>query len=77
MDKEKTQIIHIDNNSGGYNLAEDTLVFGSNIGLIGMDLRSALEVAYTLIDCLHLDYYTNTVEDAEMAIVDREEGVSK
>ena len=77
MDKEKVTLITIDNNSGGSNLAGDKLVFTSNIGTIGMDLRSGLEVAYTLIDNLGLDYYKNTLEDAEMKIVEQEEGVSK
>ena len=77
MEKEKVTLLEIENNSGGSNLAGDKLVFQSNIGTIGMDLRSGLEVAYTLIDCLNLDYYKNTVEDAEMKIVEQEEGVSK
>lgn len=76
MEKEKVTLLEIENNSGGSNLAGDKLVFQSNIGTIGMDLRSGLEVAYTLIDCLNLDYYKNTVEDAEMKIVEQEEGVS-
>lgn len=74
MEKEKVTILKL--TSGGYNLVQDHLVFDSNIGTIGMDLRSGLEVAYTLIDCLNLDYYKNTVEDAEMKIVDIEEGVT-
>lgn len=77
MEEEKVTLLEIENNSGGSNLAGDKLVFQSNIGTIGMDLRSGLEVAYTLIDCLNLDYYKNTVEDAEMKIVEQEEGVSK
>lgn len=77
MEKEKVTLLEIENNSGGSNLAGDKLVFQSNIGTIGMDLRSGLEVAYTLIDSLGLDYYKNTVEDAEMKIVEQEEGVSK
>lgn len=76
MEKEKVTLLEIENNSGGSNLAGDKLVFQSNIGTIGMDLRSGLEVAYTLIDSLGLDYYKNTVEDAEMKIVEQEEGVS-
>ena len=77
MEKEKVTLLEIENNSGGSNLAGDKLVFTSNIGTIGMDLRSGLEVAYTLIDNLGLDYYKNTLEDAEMKIVEQEEGVSK
>lgn len=76
MEKEKVTLLEIENNSGGSNLAGDKLVFQSNIGTIGMDLRSGLEVAYTLIDCLNLDYDKNTVKDAEMKIVEQEEGVS-
>lgn len=76
MEEEKVTLLEIENNSGGSNLAGDKLVFQSNIGTIGMDLRSGLEVAYTLIDCLNLDYYKNTVEDAEMKIVDREESIT-
>ena len=76
MEEEKVTLLEIENNSGGSNLAGDKLVFQSNIGTIGMDLRSGLEVAYTLIDSLGLDYYKNTVEDAEMKIVEQEEGVS-
>lgn len=72
MSKE-VKVINIDNNSGGYNLTGEYLTFSSNIGDIALDLRSGLEVAYTLIDSLNLDYYKNTVEDAEMAIVDKEE----
>lgn len=75
MSKEEVKIINIDNNSGGYNLMCDHLCFKSNIGDIALDLRSGLEVAYTLIDCLNLDYYKNTVADAEDKIVDLEEGV--
>ena len=74
--EEDITIFKIKNNSGGYNLVEDHLIFESDKGAIAMDLRSGLEVAYTLIDCLNLDYYKNTVEDAEMAIVDREESIT-
>lgn len=76
MEEEKVTLLEIENNSGGSNLAGDKLVFQSNVGTIGMDLRSGLEVAYTLIDSLGLDYYKNTVEDAEMKIVDREESIT-
>lgn len=76
MEEKKVTVVNIQNNSGGYNLRGDTLTFESNLGTIAMDLRSGLEVAYTLIDCLGLDYYKDTVEKAEMKIVDMEEGVS-
>lgn len=76
MKEEETKISLV-NNSGGYNLVGDTLTFESNLGTVAMDLRSGLEVAYTLIDCLNLDYYKNTVEDAEMKIVEMEESISE
>lgn len=74
--EEEVKIINIKNNSGGYNFMCDHLVFDSDMGAIAFDLRSGLEVAYTLIDCLNLDYHKNTVADAEDKIVDIEEGVS-
>lgn len=75
--KEEVTKISLVNNSGGYNLVGDTLTFESNLGTVAMDLRSGLEVAYTLIDCLNLDYYKNTVEDAEMRIVEMEDSISE
>lgn len=75
--KEEVTKISLVNNSGGYNLVGDTLTFESNLGTVAMDLRSGLEVAYTLIDCLNLDYYKNTVEDAEMKIVEMEDSISE
>lgn len=68
---------------GGYNFVKNKLIFEADIlsidnttGGVCIDLRSGLEVAYTLIDCLNLDYHKNTVADAEDKIVDIEEGVS-
>lgn len=77
MEEKKVTVVNIQNNSGGYNLVGDTLTFESNLGTVAMDLRSGLEVAYTLIDCLNLDYYKNTVEDAEMKIVEMEDSISE
>lgn len=71
---EEVKIIKIEKNSGGYNLMCDHLVFESDIGPIAFDLRGGLEIAYTLIDCINLDYYKNTVADAEDKIVEIEEG---
>lgn len=76
MEDKKVTVVTIGNNTGGYNLVGNTLTFESNLGTIAMDLRSGLEVAYTLIDCLGLNYYSDPVEKAEMKIVDMEEGVS-
>ena len=77
MSKEgKEDITMLKLTSGGYNLVEDTLVFDSNIGCVAMDLRSGLEVAYTLIDCLNLEYRENTVADAEDKIAEMEDSIS-
>lgn len=73
MSKENIKMLKI--TDGGYNLVQDTLIFSSNIGDIAMDLWSALEVAYTLVDCVGLDYDKHSMQQVEEKIVDREENV--
>ena len=72
--KENFEEIRIKNNSGEYNPIKNILYFESNIGTIALDLKSGLNVVFTLTDCLGLPYKETTLVDIENKIAEFEEG---
>lgn len=75
-------MIEIKLTEGGYNLIKNKLIFEAEILSIDnttsgvcIDLRSGLEVAATLTDCVGLDYKKATINKVEDRIADIEEEI--